>query len=289
MKKSSVIITIFVGYVLWRVAIPEPISTDPVRIGAFNIQVFGKAKREKVEVMEVLTKITLEFDILFIQEIRDVSGETAPYFLQLINEAGNPSYEYIRSDRLGRTSSKEAYAYFFNNETVDFIEGSDYIFNDTNDFFEREPYIASFRSGEFDFTLVGIHVRPYDAYNEIGNLSLVVQSILENHPNEKDIIVLGDLNADGSYYHEEDTTNPFKATDFLWVITNEIDTMVKTPWTYDRMVILNTTYRHEFIDDSAGVFYFDVEYGITDIDFIEKVSDHYPIYADFWTDLVDDD
>jgi len=289
MKKSRIITTIFLAYVLWRVAIPEYISTEPVRIGAFNIRVFGKAKRGKADVMDVLTKIALEFDILFVQEIRDASGETAPYYLQLMNEAGNSSYEFIRSARLGRTTSKEVYVYFYNNETVDFIEGSDYVFNDANDVFEREPYIASFKSGEFDFTVVGIHVSPYDAYNEIGNLSLVVQYVLENDPNEEDIIVLGDLNADGSYYYEEDTTNPFKAPEFFWVITNEMDTMVITPWTYDRIVMLNTTHGNEFVYGSAGVFYFDVEYGITDPDFVEKVSDHYPIYADFWTDKEDDD
>jgi endonuclease/exonuclease/phosphatase family metal-dependent hydrolase len=273
---------------------PSPTPTDiygaqSIRIAAFNIQIFGRAKREKSDVMEVLTEIAREFDVMLVQEIRDSSEETAPYFLQLINEAGDPTYEYVRSERLGRTTSKEAYAYFYNNETVDFIEGSDFVYNDTFDIFEREPYIASFTSGSFDFTLVGIHTKPDDAYSEIGNLTLIVQYLLETRPEERDIIVLGDFNADGSYFDEEDPSNPFKAQVFFWVVTNGMDTMTKTDWTYDRMVMLNATYNHEYINDSAQVFYFDLEYGLDDEELVWAVSDHYPIYAEFKTNLVDDD
>jgi len=39
----------------------------------------------------------------------------------------------------------------------------------------------------------------------------------------------------------------------------------------------------------SGVFGWDVEYRVTDTDFIKRVSDHYPVYAEFKTDLPDDD
>ena len=158
-----------------------------------------------------------------------------------------------------------------------------------NDVFEREPYIASFRSGDFDFTLVGIHAKPDDADSEIGHLADIVDSILAENPNEKDIIVMGDFNADGSYFDEDNDTNPFKASRFHWVITNEMDTMVKTDWTYDRMVMMDDTLNYEYVENSVEVFYFDEEYGIDDRELIEDVSDHYPIYADFKADLPDDD
>ena len=308
MKKFTLFVLICVisgsSYVLWQITIPtlspspsptpSPTPTDnngvqSIRIAAFNIQIFGRSKRNKTDVMEALIRIAREFDVILVQEIRDSSEETAHYFLQLINEASDHTYEYIRSERLGRTTSKEAYAYFYNNKTVDFIEGSDFVYNDTDDVFEREPYIANFKSGSFDFTLVGIHVKPDDAYAEIGNLTLVVQYMLETRPEERDIVVLGDFNADGSYFDEEDSSNPFKAHVFFWVVTNEIDTMTKTDWTYDRMVMLNTTYNQEYIDDSAQVFYYDLEYGLDNEEFVRAISDHYPIYAEFRTDLVDDD
>ncbi len=65
--------------------------------------------------------------------------------------------------------------------------------------------------------------------------------------------------------------------------------MVRTDWTYDRMVMMNATLNHEYVSGSAAVFYFDTEYGISDENLVWNVSDHYPIYAKFRTDLADDD
>ena len=267
--------------------VPEEPTT--IKVAAFNIQIFGRAKREKEYVMAILVNITRQFDVVLIQEIRDSSETTAPLFLEMINDAEGPEYAYVRSPRLGRTSSKEAYAYFYNTETVTHAEGSDHVYSDTADVFEREPYIATFSSGGFDFTLVGIHIKPDDAPQEIGNLTIVVASILAADPDEGDIIILGDLNADGSYFNEDGTSNPLQAADYHWTVTDEMDTMTKTDWTYDRIILLDATYSHEYVDGSTQVYYFDQIYGITDEELIWDVSDHYPVYAEFSTNLQDDD
>lgn len=240
--------------------------------------------------MDVLTDITQEFDIVFIQEIRDRKEETIPYYIQEINDdIGYQKYDFIRCNGLGRSKSKEAYAYLYNTDSIQLTRDSECVYNDVCDFFEREPYIASFISGNFDFTLVGIHVKPDDAASEICYLSDVVNSTLAGNPDERDIIVMGDFNADGSYFDENDNTNPFKASWFYWVITNDMDTMTKTDWTYDRMVMMDSTFNYEYIENSAEVFYFDKEYEIDNKEFVWEVSDHYPIYASFNTNLLDDD
>jgi endonuclease/exonuclease/phosphatase family metal-dependent hydrolase len=264
-------------------------ETQTTKIAAFNIQIFGKTKSDKPEVMVVLTNIVREFDIVLIQEIRDATEQTIPNFIQQINQANGVLYSYIESPRLGRTTSKEAYAYIYNTQTVQFIQGSDYVYNDNNDVFEREPYIATFKIGNFDFTLAGIHTKPEDAYNEIGNLTTVISSIQTAKPNEKDIIVMGDFNADGSYYNEDDTSNPLKAPQYNWIITNNIDTTVKTDNTYDRIIILDTTLNHEYDAGTAQAFHFDQAYGLNNQTFVEEISDHYPVFAQYKTNLQDDD
>jgi len=264
-------------------------ETKTAKIAAFNIQIFGKTKSDKTDVMTALTKIVREFDIVLIQEIRDASEETIPNFIEKINQIEGATYSFIQSPRLGRTTSKEAYAYLYNTETVQFIQGSDYVYNDTNDVFEREPYIASFKIGNFDFVLAGIHTKPEDAYNEIGNLTSVVSAIQTAKPNEKDIIVMGDFNADGSYFDEDDPSNLFKASLYNWIITNDIDTMVKTDYTYDRIVVLDTTLNHEYDAGTAQAFYFDQAYGLNNQTFVEEISDHYPVFAQYKTNLEDDD
>lgn len=264
-------------------------EVETVKIAAFNIQIFGQAKSQKQDVMAVLRDVVREFDVVLIQEIRDANEQTIPNFVETINQMEGPEYSFVRSERVGRTSSKEAYAYIYNTETVQFIQGSDYVYSDVNDVFEREPYIAIFKAGNFDFVLVGIHTKPDDAYNEIGNLTLVVSSIQTANPNEHDIIVMGDFNADGTYFDEDDTSNLFKASEYNWIITNNMDTMVKTDYTYDRMVVLESTLNHEYDADSAQVFYFDQVYELDNQTFVSEISDHYPVFAKYKTNLVDDD
>lgn len=49
-------------------------TTDRIKIANFNIQVFGKTKANKSDVMGILANILIKFDIIAIQEIRDKSG-----------------------------------------------------------------------------------------------------------------------------------------------------------------------------------------------------------------------
>jgi endonuclease/exonuclease/phosphatase family metal-dependent hydrolase len=237
--------------------------------------------------LNTLATIVREFDVVLVQEIRDSSETTAPIFLEAINALDGPDYAYIRSERVGRSSSKEAYAYFYNTESVQYLADTASVYADAGDVFEREPYIASFRAGEFDFTLIGIHTKPDDAYDEIGNLSIVFDYVL-GMGDEKDVIALGDFNADGSYFDEDSLENPLRSSEYIWVIPNDFDTMTKTDWTYDRMVMSDYTYSSEYVSDSSAVYYFDTVYGLNQ-SFTESVSDHYPIYAEFSTVVPDDD
>ena len=44
-----------------------------IRVGAFNIQVFGQSKMREPRVPEILANITRHFDLLLVQEIRCVA------------------------------------------------------------------------------------------------------------------------------------------------------------------------------------------------------------------------
>jgi len=81
-------------------------SDETLRIGAFNIQVFGISKASKPEVMDVLADIIRTYDIIAIQEIRDKSQTALPTLVDLLNSDGS-QYSYVVSERLGRTTSKE--------------------------------------------------------------------------------------------------------------------------------------------------------------------------------------
>ncbi|KPK41685.1 MAG: hypothetical protein AMJ78_04870 [Omnitrophica WOR_2 bacterium SM23_29] len=260
-------------------------EADHIRIASFNIQIFGQSKIKKREVMETLAKIIKKYDLVAIQEVRSIKQNVIPTLLSYVNDAST-RYDYIISKRLGTTDTKEQYAFVYNTETISLIPDSSYVVRDTRDLFEREPFVTSFRSGNFDFIIINNHIDPDYVKKELRQLTIVINNIY-NASSEKDIIVLGDMNADGSYFNESRLTTMFP----LWIqlIGNDEDTTVAvSDNTYDRMMTKDTTANVEYTGTS-GVFRWDTDYGVTDLRFVKKVSDHYPVYAVFRTDLPDDD
>ena len=226
-----ILITVSVGCVE-----PSPTSSDnldssdeTIRIGAFNIQVFGISKASKPEVMDILARIIRTYDIIAIQEIRDASQTALPALVDLVNANGS-QYDYVVSERLGRTTSKEQYAYIFNTQTIEIINTPHtYPEPDGTDPFHREPYIASFwaLNGNFNATFRVIHSDPDEATDEINGLCAVVTYAQGTYPDEQDFIMMGDLNADGAYF-DEDGTSTLSGSGYYWVIDDSVDTTTKS-------------------------------------------------------------
>ena len=68
--------------------------------------------------MDVLADIIRTYDIIAIQEIRVASQTALPTLVNLVN-ADSSQYDYVVSERLGRTTSKEQYAYIYNTQTIE--------------------------------------------------------------------------------------------------------------------------------------------------------------------------
>ena len=256
-----------------------------IRIGAFNIQVFGQTKAGNDAIMDVLARTAREFDVLLVQEVRDAKQEVAGRFLERINRDITTPYAMIEGPRLGRTNSKEQYVFYYRPSVVTFVDS--FTVQDVSDVWEREPLVARFRAGTFDFRLIGIHIKPDQVRNELAELAELADSV--RTASESDVIMLGDFNADCSYLNEADNSIPLRQARFHWVIGNGVETAVKSGCTYDRMIMFDGTFADEYEPNSAQVLRYDQEFGITDQDFIERVSDHYPIYAEFRINRPDDD
>jgi endonuclease/exonuclease/phosphatase family metal-dependent hydrolase len=252
-------------------------SKDSLTIGSFNIQTFGTSKSSKDEVMDVLANIACDFDLLAIQEIRDKSGATPIFFAQKINNTCNGSFGFVLSPRLGRTISKENYMFIFDKQELDFIKNSDFVIGDEDDIFEREPFVARFKSKNKNnsFFALNIHIKPDDATNELKALSIIANQILEK---EKNIILMGDLNADCSYFNEDLREKVF-SKEFNWIIPKQADTTIKNSFcTYDQILVSKELFKKQF--GTGKVFYFDKTYNLNYTTSI-KVSDHYPVWAEF--------
>ena len=218
-------------------------------IGSWNLQVFGVEKANNPEILNKIVQTIKDnnFDIIFVQEIRDES-DTA--FRILCNSLGG-DFECITSSRAGRTTSKEQYGIIYQ-KSVRIIDRFDYN-PDTKDRWERPPYVINISKRNINYTIYINHLKPEDVQKEMDNL----QSVAKDYEN---VIILGDLNVACEYY----TNNGQNFKDWYWIIPNVEDTTSgDTVCAYDRFILNYGAYRYykESFIDSRNL----------------EVSDHYPI------------
>jgi endonuclease/exonuclease/phosphatase family metal-dependent hydrolase len=157
--------------------------------------------------------------------------------------------------------------------------GNGTLFNDSeDDAFQREPFQARFslinetdNASSFDLSLITVHTKPAAAVDEINAMGEVASRYLAEHPDEEDLVLLGDFNADCTYASEQDLANSALAGgNFTWIVGNDADTTVaSSSCAYDR--ILTT-------GDLSGRM--TGNWGIDEVFTSSNVSDHYPVWFD---------
>lgn len=241
-----------------------PVSDKDIMIGAFNVQIFGKSKAGNEPVMEALEDIIEDYDLLAFQEIRDKSGEA---FTQLMQE-NLPNHDYVISDRLGRTTSKEEYAFIYKSDRITLRRSK--VYPDNNDWYERPPFSAEFLIGGYPWVFVVVHTKPTDSQEEIRHLEDVVEWANDYYDNN-DIIIMGDLNSDNPYYSEGLYLN-----DYEWLITDDMDTNVGSgDKTYDRIITV-LDYGERFYDCGVDTYQDDGD-ELINVELRKAVSDHYSV------------
>jgi deoxyribonuclease-1-like protein len=250
---------------------------DIVRIGTFNIQVFGQKKLTKPDVMDTIAEISLRFDVLAIQEIRSTNQDVLPRLIELIN-AKNAQYDFILGPRLGRTVSKEQYGYIYNTARVAVDDRFVYSVDDPDDLLHRPPLVARFQtvgpspSQAFTFTLVNIHTDPDEADLEVDVLDDVVNAVRQDGSGEDDVILLGDLNADS-----EHLGHLALLPEIMWIVSGE-PTNVARSASYDN-ILFHRRQTAEFTG-AGGVFDFMTPFELSRSQ-AEQISDHFPVWAEF--------
>lgn len=258
---------------------PPPItrSEDSIKLASFNIQVFGTTKAQKAYVMDILARIVRKFDVVAIQEIRSKDQSLLPQFVDIVNATGR-YYDYAIGPRLGRSSSKEQYAFIFDRASVELDRHQLYTVEDPDDLLHREPYVAWFRvrgppkDQAFTFTLVNIHTDPDEVNEELKWLDDVFRNVRDDGREEDDVILLGDLNADDRHLGELG-----RMPGATWVISG-IPTNTRGTAQYDN-IIFHEAATSEFTG-RGGVLDFLREFNLS-IEEALEISDHLPVWAEF--------
>ena len=265
-----------------------PVRQDDrvIRIATFNIQAFGPTKSSKPEVMNILAGIVRHFDIVAIQEIRSRDQTLIEKFVSLINQgdaaSGPRIYGHVLGPRLGRTSSKEQYAYIFDTQSVEV--GTVYTVDDPEDMLHREPLVSQFRvrgpdpREAFTFILVNIHTDPDEAEQEVDTMADVYRVVRQASQGEDDVLLLGDFNVPGTMPLElRDLGRLGDISGIQAAVTSE-PTNARRNKLYDN-VIFHGPSTVEFTG-RAGVLNVMRRFNLTSEQLL-AVSDHLPVWAEF--------
>ena len=230
---------------------PTITSSDHFSVANWNLQIFGISKAAEPELMNDYAAIISNYDIVFIQEIRDISEVAFPQLCSLLN-----GYTCEISSRAGRSSSKEQYGIIYR-DNIELVSVTDYN-PDSLDRWERPPIKADFIIDGYELSIYNLHSKPTDVQMELRGL----QNIVSNTGNE---LIIGDLNADCSYY---DAYYGTEFDDWNWVIGDDEDTTVSTTnCAYDRIIFNDEAYEEYY---SSGI----LREGIT-----SSHSDHYLVWT----------
>ena len=232
------------------------------------------------EVVDILIDIVTQADIIAVQEVRSVSPAPVEQFMALLPER----YSYAIGPRQGRSSSKEQYWVIYDSEKVTVLEEDSW--PDEEDIFERSPFAIYFKtSGSFDFILLNNHIQPSAAEKEIRALPHVVSYYIDLW-NDPDVLVVGDFNADGRYFDKTLLDSIFPEDEYFIIFTDEDTTVAASHNTYDRFII--TSSAEDYFTGSFGVIRFDEAFDFDNLSIAPiQVSDHYPIWADFWLEVAE--
>lgn len=250
-------------------------SQNVLKIATFNIQNFGKSKLSSTAIVDTLSAIVRQFDIVAVQEISDKSNSVTTAFLKKINKAGQYHYKVSTSKRTGEQtddkSKQEQYAFYYNTDVVTLTNAL--LYDDSkNDYFDREPYIAKFSTKQDDlsFIICTIHTVPEYAVKEIGALIHVAKWIPTKFNTCDNIIFCGDFNASCSYASPEQLEQlAIHKKPYNWIVADTTKTnLSKLTCAYDRFVVSDALLPK--IKGYQVLHYFKSK----------KVSDHWPVYIE---------
>lgn len=255
-------------------------SQQTMKLATWNIRIFSNTSRDDDE-LRAICNIAKDYDFLAIVELRD--EQILQRMVTMLNDEFGRSYVYEFSPAV----DIERYAFLYDPSFITCVQAGQLY---PDDFFFRKPYYATFKAGNFDFTIIVIHIIWGDSVSqrraEINRLADVYTAIQDSDPNENDVILVGDFNRDPD---DDLAWGPFNAIPGIYMRFSLPDkSMIWDSHLYDNII-----YQIDYVTEHAPaqeIVYFDELYYQNDDDAANlAVSDHRPCIGEFYIDAVDDD
>ena len=258
-------------------------DSSPIRLAFWNIRIFSDGSRDDNE-LQLIASVMIDYDFIAIAELRD---ELVLRRIERVLNGKGRDYDYIVSQPVG-ASVKERYAFLYDQSLVNIVEDGE-IYVDSNDDFLREPYFATFKAGQFDFTAIVVHViwgkSVGERQQEVQELADVYNFVQDNNGAEQDVILFGDFNRnpdDGIAYQ------PLKRiSGMINLFQLPKKSHIKDTSLYDN-IFFQSIHVTEYTGKSGIDRFDETDFGNNDKAASLAVSDHRPVWADFRTDKDDD-
>lgn len=300
------------------ISVPQPVNGKPLgtdscdgepclQIGSFNIEYLaGQRRRQRQPIpqrskktLKKLTKLiakNIDLEIVVLQEIH-TEGENWQRFSSRLVKRG---YRFIS----GASSSRNQFVVIaYDADEVELLDGVGEL--DLPNHFvrpgtecdvdgQRRPVAARFKSGDFDFWLVGLHLKSKGTYGipedcpdwvrtqQTKNLLAEIERLAQQS-GEADVILAGDFNAE----FDESSLEPLRQAGFQSQMVPEFRRALSGEYSYPKRypsVIDHVMFRpattRGFVPKSGVIYPLDD----ADLDsFVGDMSDHLPVWSSFFT------
>lgn len=262
-------------------------------VAAYNIQWIGQKGHDYDKLAEVIR----HFDVCGIIEVK--REKSLSDLAKALQEKTGKDWGFVYGVRthLPPSSYYEAFGVLWRRDRVE-LSGLVGGVWDYEEAFRNDPYIVSFKRGNFDFAMLLVHTR-WDAgstINRAKEVKMIADQVnwMQGFLDERDFLVAGDFN----YKGDHDDMKPLAEESGLVQLDRDPKSTYRTDGTgfsssYDHIYVLEDE-TSEYVPDSCNTLHTAiVAYGNDDPEAMKKarskLSDHLPVFAVFKVNGEDDD
>jgi len=276
--------------------IPSSRLDETLNIATWNIREFGKKRRSQAAI-HYIAEILGQFDVISIVELRDDLTDLGRVLPIL-----GPYWRVVYSDALRDDGgNRERIAFLYDNRAATFTgfaaaanpprtkNGSGLYLPAFT--WWRQPYMASFAAGNFDFLMLAAHIQWGTSDGRVKELASLAEWIelkrAERTGEDKDLMVLGDFNLETAAQVKALTSRGLALPTALKA--QEFGTNLARNKRYDQ--ILHYAVYPETFTNKGGVLDFftggigTLFPGMEKDAFTYQLSDHLPLWMQIRTDI----
>lgn len=255
-------------------ALPAAAAT----LASWNIRHLGHGEHKHYAALGEIVERG-EFDFLAVQEA--MTEEGVERLRSAIESATGADWDVLVSHDLGRGAYKEKYAFLWNREIIEYVDGA-VVYLDITDRFAREPFSARFRIRDEGLTFVAATVHILygrgvkDRAPEIDALGAYWRWLEEVYPEETTrVLLMGDFNLSPHHAAWEALRAAAEPLIVEGATTlSSVDGRFAN--LYDNIWV---PVAHDLPIASSGTFAFPVRLGVTHEHARRHISDHAPVWV----------